>query len=278
MKRLTVLLLLGLPLQAQTPPQGVVTLAEDASRTFLFLVGSGTITPATVHGKPFPIPHFDLAVATNLVSFRSVNPADPAKEINGVLVVPYIQGELGVFDGVSLVPGLLSGVGAVDVLVRYLPSTRLSALGSSLNTPQGFGFGVKIGILKDRLLPPVPGVSVTVFHTTWGNLEGDYQEGGNYVGVRMKARVLRMSLDVSKNFLLFTPYAGAGYERGTLNVDWRTTQGGDYISLNEDFLKQGYGRVYAGLLLSPIPLLKVVGEVSLLKNRTGFSLGLKAGL
>ncbi len=278
MKRLIGLLLLGLPLQAQTPPQGVVTLAEDATRTFFFLVGSGTITAATVHGKPFPIPRFDVALATNMVSFRSVNPADPARELKGFLVVPYIQGEFGVFDGFSLVPGVLSGLGAVDVLVRYLPSTKLSALGSSLTTPQGFGFGVKVGILKDRLIPPVPGVSVTVFHTTWGDLEADYQEGGNYVGVRMKARVLRMSLDVSKNFLLFTPYAGVGYERGSLTVDWRTTQGGSYSSLNEDFLNQGYVRAYAGLLLSPFPLVKVVGEVSFLKSRTGFSLGLKAGL
>ncbi len=278
MKRLIWLLFLALPLQAQTPPQGVVTLAEDATRTFFFLVGSGTITAATVHGKPFPIPHFDVAVATNLVAFHSVNPADPTQEIKGVLVAPYIQGELGVFDGFSLVPGLLSGLGAVDVLVRYLPSTRLSALGSSITTPQGLGFGVKIGILKDRLIPPVPGVSITVFHTTWGDLETDYQEGGNYVGVRMKARVLRLSLDVSKNFLLFTPYAGVGYERGTLNVDWRTTPGGTYSSLNAGFLSQGYTRAYAGLLLSPFPLIKVVGEVSFLKNRTGFSLGLKAGI
>lgn len=277
-KGLLAMMLWVLPLQAQTPPQGVRSLAEDATRTFFFLVGSGTMTSATVHGKPFPIPHFDLGVAANLVSFSSVNPADTTKEIKGVLFSPYLQAELGVFDGFALVPGLLSGIGAVDILVRYIPSSKLSALGSSVETPQGFGFGVKVGILKDRLIPPVPGVSVTVFHTSWGDLVSDYQEGNNYVGMRMKASVLRMQLDVSKNFLIVTPYAGIGYERGNLTVDWRTDPNGNYSRLNEDFLKQGYTRMYAGLLLSPFPLVKVVGEVSLLKNRTGFSLGLKAGL
>lgn len=278
MKRLMILLAGVLPLHAQTPPQGVRTLAEDATRTFFFLVGSGTMTSATVHGKPLPIPHFDVGIAANLVGFSSVNPADTTKELKGVLFSPYLQAELGVFDGFSLVPGLLSGVGAVDVLVRYIPATKLSVLGSSVETPQGFGFGVKVGLLKDRLIPPVPGVSATIFHTTWGDLVSDYQEGSNYVGVRMKARVLRMQLDVSKNFLLFTPYAGIGYERGELTVDWRTTQGGPYSSLNEDFLKQGYTRAYVGVLLSPLPLVKAVGEVSFLKNRTGFTLGLKAGI
>ncbi len=273
-RSLAVLGLAGV-MEAQVPP-GVEQMAQDIPRSFFFLLGSGTMTSATVHGKPFPIPRFDVGVGINLVIIRTVDPSDPRQELKIPGISPMVQVELGVWDGMAVLPGVLTGLGSVDLIARYLPPIRLFE-GQTVR-PQGMAWGVKVGVLKDRLIPPVPGVSFTVLMTSWGDLEADFQQGGNYVGVRLGARVVSMHLDVSKNLLLVTPYVGVGYDSGTLELDWRTVPGGPYSTYSASFLSQGYTRLYAGLLFTPFPLVKVVGEVSTFGGRTGFTLGIKAGL
>ncbi len=266
-----------LVLQGQVSPQDVDRLGTELLSPVLFLTGSGTVTSASPHGKPFPIPHFDLGGGVNLVYLKATNPSN-GQTFDLLIPYPYLQAELGLTGGMSLLP-MVGGLGALDLLVRWSPPLRY--FGSyQVENPTGWGVGVKLGILRDRLIPPIPGVSLTYMHSSWGDLGLAFGTEGqsSYVYTRWRTTTDVLHLDISKNLLFFTPYAGIAWESGRLEGHFATVTRQNLAPTPGSPYRASYGRTYLGVILTPFPLLKAVGELSFYAGHISGSLALKVGI
>lgn len=118
-----------------------------------------------------------------------------------------------------------------------------------------WGLEFKKGLIKEGALLPIPAVSARV---SYSKLEGVDDIDLNTFTVDLLA---------SKDFLMFTPYAGLSY----LSVDGREQS--SLVTLNE--VKRNDIRGLAGLQFSPFPLCTLGAEVVFGKVP---QYGLKAGL
>jgi hypothetical protein len=129
--------------------------------------------------------------------------------------VPLIEGAAGIFQG------LPSGLLSVDVLAsaQLLPTDQIDHLSVDRDARRigdvalGFGYGVRVGILRDE--GPLPAVSVSAMRRNIPEVAyGDLEQGDEFrYAVDLQATNLR--LVASKQFAALQLAAGIGWDRYT---------------------------------------------------------------
>ena len=162
--------------QCSTPPSPFATAcntAVDAVRAFYPLAGmivSGGNPVLGTAGSLGGLGHFALTARVNAIKAalpdpRSANQSPVPTSFNGAVPAPVVEGAVGLFKGLG------GGLLAVDVLgsALILP-TGIEHLTVDSNATHigdaalGFGYGVRVGVLKGGF--PIPAVSVSYMHRT----------------------------------------------------------------------------------------------------------------
>ena len=227
-------------------------------------ISGGILNTAGAEGG---LPHFDAGLGLNLIGFKFKHPLT-GDELPFPGVMPLMYGELGVFSGISLTP-LINGVGAVDVMGRFMPT--MSQKSYFNRAPTYYAGGIKLQILKDQLVPPTPAISVSLMYHYFGNV--DFKFDTLYTDFSLTD--FSIHADVSKSLLFVTPYAGIGYDTYSLKGKYWTASNqtkNDIASFDGNHM-----RYYGGIKLS-ILLIKIFVEGAYIGNKTVVSLGAQAGI
>jgi hypothetical protein len=171
--------------------------------------------------------------------------------------VPLLEGAAGLFEG------LPSGLLSIDLLAsaQLLPTDQIENLSVATDARRigdvalGFGYGVRVGLLRDD--GPLPAVSLSAMRRHVPRLAyGDLDGGDEFrYGVDLQATNLRVV--ASKQFAAFQLAAGLGWDRYTGDADVRLREGPDApieIELKES---RTLAFVNAGLDLAAV---SIVGE------------------
>ena len=185
------------------------------------------------------LPHFQLTGGINLrtVSFR--DPENPDSTNQWTAGAISLEGRIGLFKGNRIAP-TIGGFGSADLLLRmaFYPVGN----GDSVSFVPLFGMGLKIGILRESL--STPAVSITGQFTSSREFELS-DTSGTYAAFTMNVFSLRA--DVSKNFIIVSPYAGFGFNINSLKADiWYKDQWGVRNSGHYD-VSPSASRLYVGL-------------------------------
>lgn len=227
-------------------------------------ISAGILSSAGAEGG---LPHFDAGIGVNLTGFKFKHPLT-GNEIVFPGTMPVFYGEVGLFGGVSLTP-LINGVGALDVIGRVMPT--MSKKDYFDKTPTYYAGGIKLQILKDQLVPPTPGISITLMYHNFTNV--GFKFDTLYTDFSLSD--LSVHADISKGLLFFTPYAGIGYDSYKLKGQYWTetdTTREDIASFSGNHM-----RYYGGLKFS-ILLVKIFVEGAYIGKKVVISLGAKAGI
>jgi len=230
--------------------------------------GSALTGPANTTGG---LGRFELAAAVTGTGIEIEDPARSVGQLDFVLPTATATLALGVTRGADVSTGF-TGFGSVDLLARVgVLATREDIEDTGLI----YGLGARVGIVRDRLV--VPAVSVTVLRT-WS----DDLVHGEVDDVRYEADIGATSLrvDVSKSFLLVTPYLGAGIDRTDIEATYtipadRSNAGRPIENAIDE--ESTHGRVYGGVGLNFL-LLDVTVEVGSHESGAYGSVGARIGL
>jgi len=135
--------------------------------------------------------------------------AEPSRETT--LVVPAVHAgvAVGVFDGFSILP-TVGGLLSLDLLgqtsVTFLPTGEGFA-GRSVS----YGFGARVGILRESFT--LPGVSVSVARRNLGTLRFGDVMGPGGGGLELDPTVTSIRATVGKDLLSVGVMAGVGWDR-----------------------------------------------------------------
>lgn len=178
--------------------------------------------------------------------------------------VPLLEGAAGIYGG------LPSGLLSVDLLAsaQLLPTNQIDHLTVDADARRigdvalGFGYGLRVGILRDE--GPLPAVSVSAMRRSIPQLAyGDLDQGDRFrYGVDLQATNLR--LVASKQFAALQVAGGIGWDRYTGDAEIRLRdQPGTVLSLA---LKESRTMAFlnAGLDLAAI---SIVGEAGYQSGR-----------
>jgi len=230
--------------------------------------GSVLTGPANTTGG---LGRFQLAVAVTGTGIEIENPARSTGELDFVLPTATATLALGITRGADVSTGL-TGFGSVDLLAR---AGVLATREDIEETGRIYGLGARVGIVRDHLA--VPAVSVTVLRT-WS----DDLVHGEADDVRYEADIGATSLrvDISKSFLLVTPYLGAGVDRTDIEASYtipadRSTAGRPIEGAIDE--EGSHGRVYGGVALNFL-LLDVAVEAGSHESGAYGSVGARIGL
>lgn len=237
------------------------------------LVGGGLYTTANTHGS---LPHFDIGIGFNLIpTIEAPQPVDTTETFTFPGAFGSINLEVGLFGGMPILP-TIGGVGSVDLLFRFTPAPPVTS-DYVKEVPRYTAFGAKIGFLRESLTTPA--ISATVLFSRFGDLAlGFDHPQGDSVFLRMGLRVTSVHLDISKNLLLFTPYAGVGLDWYSLDAGYKEAPSfgeGEYTALDLESGRQT--RIYGGIELKLL-LLKLYLEAGRYGDQVMFSAGIKGGI
>jgi hypothetical protein len=203
------LLLLEIPLGAQqVSEQRVRAAIDDASRGLGQVVGGGSALtgPAATTGG---LGHFMLGASVSATGVEVEDPRRPQGNVDVILPVGTIYGALGITEGGP------SGLGAIDLFGRAGPVVAREEYGDNRML---YALGARIALLREGAL--APSLSATLSRTWLDQLEyGDLN--GDEVSFQADVHVTSARLEVSKGFLLATPYAGVGLHRAGIEADYR---------------------------------------------------------
>ncbi len=175
--------------------------------------------------------------------------------------VPLLEGAAGVFQG------LPSGILSVDVLgsAQLLPTNQIDHLSVDSDARRigdvalGFGYGLRVGVLRDE--GPFPAVSVSAMRrniprVTYGDLDGG--DAFRY-GVDLEATNLR--LVASKQLASLQLAAGIGWDRytGDADIELRDGSADVHVDLEE---KRSLAFLNVGLDLAAVTLVGELGYQS----------------
>jgi hypothetical protein len=205
----TLLLALSQPVAAQqVSEQRVRAAIEDAARGLGQVVGGGSALtgPAATTGG---LGHFQIGASIAVTRIEIEDPRRPEGRFDLFLPTGTLHGAVGITGGGGL------GFGAIDVMGRL---GSVVARGDYGDNRTLHAIGARIGLLDEGAL--VPSVSATLSHTRIDELEyGDL--GGDEIGFTAGVHVTSARLEVSKELLLLTPYAGVGLHRSGIEADYR---------------------------------------------------------
>lgn len=253
---------LGQPVSEQRVREAI----DDAARGVGQAVAGGSplTAPANTTGG---LGHFQVVAAGNVTRMEIEDPRVDEGTVDFYLPVGSLQGAVGITDG-----GVL-GFGAIDVIGRagqvvareeYRESQLLVALGA------------RVGVLRETVAAPA--VSVTVSRSwveglEWGDPDDEVHFNGDVAA--LSARV-----DVSKSFLLVTPYVGLGIDRTAIDADYRIpaslATGGSEIQGHFD-TSSTHQKAYTGVDLA-VALVRASIEVGIYDGGAFGAIGLRVGL
>lgn len=132
--------------------------------------------------------------------------------------MPQLDVSIGVFDGLGWTP-TLGGLASVELLGTL--STLILPGGEGFeNDVTGFGFGARIGLLRESFA--APGVSVSGMYKWFGRVQyGETVESDADFGLDLRAASFRAGL--SKSFVALGLAFTLGYDRYWSDVDLRVT-------------------------------------------------------
>jgi len=136
----------------------------------------------------------------------------------------------------------------IDIFARYA-SRKIESSNESIDLT---GFGVQYTVISDKVIKPVPGVSLLA-------------AVNNFSGPGLDAQTLSMAATVSKKLPIITPFA-------TLAIDKTGMEVASSIGTLKP--KKTQSRVLAGIELRLIPFTYFNMAVSKSGSETGFQLGL----
>lgn len=231
------------PAAAQVSEARVRAAIDDAARGLGQAVGGGSplVGPSAATGG---LGHFELGIGGTLTGLEIEDPTRSEGTVDFLLPTGTVHGAIGITGGGP------RGFGAIDLIGRF------GAVVAREDVEEGapiVGLGVRVGILEEGAL--FPAVSVTAYGSrvdglAWGDPDGD--------DVSFDADVSTLSLraDVSKSFLVATPYAGVGLDRASIDARYRippeSSTGGSEIRGELDAASvhpKAYAGVRLGLLL-----------------------------
>ena len=172
--------------------------------------------------------------------------------------VPLLEGAAGLFQG------LPSGLLSIDLLAsaQLLPTDQVENLSVDEDARRigdvalGFGYGVRVGILRDD--GPLPAVSLSAMRRHVPRLAYGDLEGGDEFHYGLDLRATNLRLVASKQLAAFQLAAGLGWDRYTGDADVRLRETPDIpieIELEES---RTLAFVNAGVDLAAV---SIVGEV-----------------
>jgi hypothetical protein len=222
------------------------TIIESAGEA----ISGGCYTTANTTGGP---PHFSVGLAVNVVGVEATKPTGEEETVTNPLPLPVLVGNVGLFPGLSLGP-TVGGVGGVDAQVRFgmIPSVADIDDGATI-----VGVGAKLGLLRDSIT--MPAASLSVSWTKMSQLGFVFEPvAGGEVKPQFELSTLSMHFDVSKNLVFFTPYAGVGWSKHTLDSEFTIDVAG-YELVSESYstdtsTTRFYGGLELGLLLMRLNL------------------------
>ena len=229
-----IVLLLTVSLFAQTREDIEYALNEIA-KPLGGVVNDAVLQDANTLGG---LPHFQITGGINLRTVTFTDPNDPNNKVEWTAGAISLEGRVGLFEGKSIAIGV-GGLGSCDLLLRlaFYPTAENDSIGF---IPL-FGVGLKLGILRESLTTPA--ISVTGQFT--GSSKFDLSdESGTYAEFTMK--VFSVRADVSKSFMIVTPYAGGGFNINSLGADIWYDQGSSTIHDTYDVSPSAV-KFYAGL-------------------------------
>ncbi len=252
----------------ETAAGAVNTLAPSLSP---LLVGEHLATANTLGS----LPHLRVGIGVNFAKATFQNPA-ANDSIEAWVPFPFLMADVGVFPGLSLTP-LITGVGSIDLIGKFSVFPGLENASEYIkNVPAFWAIGARIGLLKDHLWSPAAAITVIYGNFSPFEMQGGTPEGDS-VYLRAGFNATGLYLQVSKNVLVFTPYLSLGWVKGTPSAEYKTPANENYISLSGIESVSEF-RTLLGVELSPIPFIKVYGEVMFVNNQTMFSVGLRGGI
>jgi hypothetical protein len=171
--------------------------------------------------------------------------------------VPLLEGAAGLFEG------LPSGLLSIDLLAsaQLLPTDQIENLSVARDARRigdvalGFGYGVRVGLLRDD--GPVPAVSLSAMRRHVPRLAYGDLDGGDEFRYGVDLRATNLRVVASKQLAAFQLAAGLGWDRYTGDADVRLREGPDApieIELEES---RTLAFVNAGLDLAAV---SIVGE------------------
>jgi hypothetical protein len=171
--------------------------------------------------------------------------------------VPLLEGAAGLFEG------LPSGLLSIDVLAsaQLLPTDQVEHLSVDPDARRigdvalGFGYGVRVGLLRDD--GPLPAVSLSAMRRHVPRLAYGDLDGGDEFRYGVDLQATNVRLVASKQFAAFQLAAGLGWDRYTGEADVQLREGPDIpieIDLKES---RTLAFVNAGLDLAAV---SIVGE------------------
>ena len=171
--------------------------------------------------------------------------------------VPLLEGAAGLFEG------LPSGLLSIDLLVsaQLLPTDQIENLSVARDARRigdvalGFGYGVRVGLLRDD--GPVPAVSLSAMRRHVPRLAYGDLDGGDEFRYGVDLQTTNLRVVASKHLAAFQLAAGLGWDRYTGDADVRLREGPNApieIELEES---RTLAFVNAGLDLAAV---SIVGE------------------
>lgn len=213
------------------------------------------------------LPHFQITGGINLRTVKFRDPNNPDSTNKWTAGAFTFEGRVGLFKGkpIALAVG---GLGSIDLLLR-LAFYPMGEEDSTYFVPL-IGIGLKVGLLRESLITPA--VSITGQFTGSSKFELADSTSETYAEFTMK--VLSLRADVSKNFLIVTPYAGLGFNINSMGADvwWNSGASHDTYAVSPAALK-----LYAGLH-KQIFFLSLNAEGGLSGETFYWALGLSGGM
>lgn len=189
------------------------------------------------------LPHFQITGGINLRSFTFRDPNNPANDEEWTAGAINVEGRVGLFKGKTIAP-TVGGFGSVDLLIRF----AFYPIGEedSITFVPLVGLGLKVGLLRESLA--LPAISATIQYT--GSSTFHLADESNEVYADFTVKVLSLRADVSKNFLLLSPYAGLGFNVNSLNSELWWNYGADHgtYDVNPSVFKL-YGGIHKQIFL-----------------------------
>jgi hypothetical protein len=268
---LLLLLSVALPWTARARGQDISELRvreaiDDAARGLgQAIAGGSPLTgPAGMTGG---LTRFRVGAAATFTDIQIEDPQRASGTVGFVLPAATVNAAVGIWGGS---PG--TGFGALDLIGRTGPVLAREQIAEN---PLLLSLGARIGILREGAL--LPDVSVTVTRTWVDGLT--YGEEGDEVSFDGEVRALSGRADVSKSFLLATPYAGVGFDRAQVDAAYRIPDersSGDGEIRGRVEASGTHSRAYAGVELS-LALLAFSVEAGIAGGDTFAAVGARLG-
>jgi hypothetical protein len=210
------------------------TLVETAGQA----ISGGVLWSANTHGG---LPHFSLGVGTNIVSVKAYNPVIPGDSLIAAIPTAFVYGSLGILPGFKPSP-MVGGIGSVDIIGKFGYVPLIGEYEEYAKwSPAIFGGGVRIGLFRNSLAAPA--ISLSITYSKASQLRFLFSDPGADAVATISLSTFSIHGDISKNLLLFTPYAGLGWDQHYFKADW-----------DVDFTDPSYPDVSGGLNLRPTSL------------------------